>query len=298
MKSTRIFLSLGKWKCLIAVSIAVFQLFASGSQIYVAENGSGDVEQFNSVTQSGTTFASGLDPIGLAFNSAGDLFVGDNAASTIYRYSPGGTRTTFATAGLQNPIGLAVDSAGDVYAANLNGNDITKYTSTGAGSLFANVSQPKGLTFDSSGNLYVSTANNTIVEYNSQGQGQVIATATQGLNGPLAMQFNSDGDLFVANYFSSDILERNTAGNWSVFATTPSGYSNPLGLTFGPDGTMYVTCAGNFIEQYNTQGDGSLFASTGNGPWMIAVAPVPEPSTFAMLIAGAATIWLRKRVTG
>jgi len=270
------------------------QFHVNGFDIFVAGYGSGVVQQFNSLTSSSTTFASGLvSPIGLAFDGTGNFYVGDYDAATIYRYSPNGVRTTFATVGLQNPMGLSVDGAGNVYAANLWGNNITKYSPSGAESVFANVAQPKGLTFDSAGNLYVSTGNNTILRYDSLGHSGIFATASMGLNGPLSMQFDAAGNLFVANYWGSDILKRDTAGNWSVFATTPPGYSNPVGLALDADGSMYVSCAGNFIEKYNAQGNGTFFASTVNGPWMIAIKPVPEPSSFVMLVTSASTICLR-----
>lgn len=268
------------------------QFHVDGSDIFVAGYGSGMVQQFNSLTTSSTTFASGLaSPIGLAFDRAGNFYVGDYDAWTIYRYDPSGIRTTFATVGLNYPMGLAVDGSGNVYAANLWGNSITKYTPSGLMSVFANVTKPKGLTFDGAGNLYVSTENNNILRYDSLGHSQVFATGAMGLNGPLGMQFDAAGNLFVANYFASDILKRDTAGNWSIFATTPPGYSNPLGLALDVDGSMYVSCAGNFIEKYNTQGSGTFFASTVNGPWMVAIKPVPEPSYSVMFVAAAA-IWL------
>jgi sugar lactone lactonase YvrE len=276
-----------------SLALLLSQSHVNGSDLFVAGYGSGVVQQFNSLTSSSTTFASGLvNPIGLAFDSAGNFYVGDYGASTIYRYGPNNIRTTFATAGLQNPMGLAVDGSGNVYAANLWGNSITKYTPGGLMSVFANVTKPKGLTFDGAGNLYVSTEANTILRYDSLGHSQVFATASMGLNGPLGMQFDTAGNLFVANYFASDILKRDTAGNWSVFAATPPGYSNPAGLALDVDGSMYVTCAGNFIEKYDAQGNGTFFASTVNGPWMIAIKPVPEPSSFVMLI-GAAAVYLR-----
>jgi hypothetical protein len=45
-------------------------------------------------------------PSGLAFNSAGDLFVEDFGTGNIYEYTPGGARTTFAS-GLAGPLTLA-----------------------------------------------------------------------------------------------------------------------------------------------------------------------------------------------
>jgi hypothetical protein len=55
-----------------------------------------------------STFASGLNgPWGLAFNSAGDLFVVEGGYSgNIYEFTPGGVESTFAS-GLSGPLGLA-----------------------------------------------------------------------------------------------------------------------------------------------------------------------------------------------
>jgi glucose/arabinose dehydrogenase len=54
-------------------------------------------------------FASGLNnPLGLAFDSAGDLFEADYGSGNIYEYTPGGAQTTFAS-GLSNPAGLAFE---------------------------------------------------------------------------------------------------------------------------------------------------------------------------------------------
>ena len=44
-----------------------------------------------------TTFASGLDCIGLAFDGAGNLFAADYGSDKIYRFTPDGTRSTFAS---------------------------------------------------------------------------------------------------------------------------------------------------------------------------------------------------------
>jgi streptogramin lyase len=54
-----------------------------------------------------STFASGLsEPFGLACDSAGDLFVGDWGSGMIYKFTPGGTESTFAS-GLDGPTALA-----------------------------------------------------------------------------------------------------------------------------------------------------------------------------------------------
>src|SRR5438094_8520964 len=45
---------------------------------------------------------------GLAFDTAGNLFVADFAKRSVFKYTPDGTKSTF-VAGLKSPIGLCLD---------------------------------------------------------------------------------------------------------------------------------------------------------------------------------------------
>ena len=104
--------------------------FASGiSSVGLACDRSGNllVSQENSIlkfTSAGakSTFVSGLgNPIDLALDGAGNLFVEDRAVSDarigryILKIGPDGTKSTFAT-GLNDPSALAADPVGQVYA--------------------------------------------------------------------------------------------------------------------------------------------------------------------------------------
>lgn len=74
-------------------------------------------------------FATNLNqPWGLAFDRAGNLFVSNSGDNRIYKFTPAGARTIFATtgAGLNNPRGLAFDSAGYLYVANAGSGSILK----------------------------------------------------------------------------------------------------------------------------------------------------------------------------
>src|SRR5262249_45135590 len=76
--------------------------------------GTGSILEF-SPTGARTVFATGLgSPADMTFNSAGDLFVAQSGGSdsTIYRFAPNGTRSTFATVTGQGIGGLAFNSAG------------------------------------------------------------------------------------------------------------------------------------------------------------------------------------------
>src|SRR5450631_1818474 len=70
-----------------------------------------------------STFASGLiNPQGLAFDSAGNLFVASFVnGGNILEFTPGGTQSTFAS-GLPGPIALAFNSAGNLLVTTYSGN--------------------------------------------------------------------------------------------------------------------------------------------------------------------------------
>ena len=279
-------------KSIIIGSVLGFQCLVNGGDLYVAGYGysSGLIIWFDTAEQFPFPhlFDGGLASAkGLAFDGAGNLYVGDYDASTIYRYSPNGDRTTFATVGLHQPTGLAIDGDGNVYAANLWGNNVTKYTPDGSESVFVNVAQPTGLTFDSTGNLYVCTGNSTIMRYDPLGHGELFATYSDGLGDPISMQFDPAGNLFVANYGASDIVKRDTSGNWSVFATTPN---NAFGLALDTDGSLFVSCNGGFIQKYDALGNGTYFTRSMSGPWMMAFKPVPEPAIHTLAGLGALSL--------
>ena len=129
------------------LSIAPQPTFASPGDLYESDNDSGNIYEF---TPGGTrsTFASGLNrPVGLAFNSAGNLFEADALSNNIYEFTPGGTRTTFAS-GLNYPIGLAFNSGGNLFEADYLSDNIYDFTPGGTRSTFASgLNGPAGLAF-------------------------------------------------------------------------------------------------------------------------------------------------------
>jgi hypothetical protein len=53
------------------------------------------------------------------------------------KFAPNGTGSLFASTGLDFPKGLAFDSSGNLYAANLGNNTIEEFAPNGTASLFA-----------------------------------------------------------------------------------------------------------------------------------------------------------------
>ena len=114
------------------------------------------------VTSAGkvSTFASGFhDPTGLAFDSAGNLYVANafnfSYGASVSLVTPTANVSTFASGlGLVSPQGLAFDAAGNLYVANLGNETVSKVSPAGAVSTFATVGYvPVSLAFDAAGKL-------------------------------------------------------------------------------------------------------------------------------------------------
>jgi sugar lactone lactonase YvrE len=101
-----------------------------------------------------SAFTENAFPVGLAFDSTGNLFVsteGDPGNDTILEFTPSGMESTFAT-DLTNPRGLAFDSSGYLFVAESNpapDGDILKFApGGGAPTVFASgIDLPEFLAF-------------------------------------------------------------------------------------------------------------------------------------------------------
>jgi sugar lactone lactonase YvrE len=201
--------------------------------------------------------AANFDFLGLATDMTGNAYVmatDDNSgAGKILKFTPDGNRLIFGTVPgttgdnlLQANEDLAFDSAGNLYAADGGAQTIYKFAPDGTRTVFVAPSAfdpgvyPFGLTFDNSGNLFVSTecfapffcepGSDTILKFTPTGVGSTFAT---GLTTPRGLAFDGSGNLFVAESFpGGDILKFPPGGGSpTVFA---SGFGRPQFLTFGP----------------------------------------------------------------
>jgi hypothetical protein len=86
------------------------------NNLFVADNS--NIYEF---TTNGTrsTFATGLNnPIGLAFDSSGNLFETDAGSGSVYKFTTNGTQSTVAS-GLNHPWDLAFDSVGELFCLSV-----------------------------------------------------------------------------------------------------------------------------------------------------------------------------------
>ncbi len=134
----------------------------------------------------------GLDPFGMATDSAGNIYIADLFNHRVRKIAPDGVMTTVAGSGQQGfdgdsgpaidarlnyPHDVAIDAAGNLYIADLANNRIRKvapdgiittvvgtgdggFGGDGGPATRANIWGPKGVAVDSTGNIYIADFDN------------------------------------------------------------------------------------------------------------------------------------------
>lgn len=172
------------------------------------------------------------------------LFVSADPPATVSQYTPNGTASTFSSS-FDDPKGLVFNSAGDLFVGDYGSGNVYEFTPGGTQSTYANVGGiPVGAAFDSAGNLYESDYANGNIYKIAPGGGSQTAFIS-GLDGPEALAFDRAGNLFVACQKNSEVVEITAGGATSTFA---SGLSRPEGLAFNGSGVLFVSCLSSIVE--------------------------------------------------
>jgi sugar lactone lactonase YvrE len=258
--------------------------------IYETNFKSNTVQAFSSAGASLGVFCNVVNPTGLAFDKAGNLFVSsdDAVGYSIQKFAPDGSGSVFATSGLNAPHALAFDKDGNLYVANAQNATIEKFTPDGVGTVFADasdgVAHPADLLFDVAGNLFVTNAyggptrTGSVEKFTPDGIASVFADSV--FNTAYGLAIDSAGNIYVSNYLGNNVLKFSPDGtSLGVFVSTP--LHAPHGMFFDSSGNLYVANnATNTIEKFSSTGAYlGVFASTGSGPHFFALsAPTPMPT--------------------
>jgi len=178
--------------------------FNNAGLLYVANANGSTVRTY----PGGSVFAStGLNiPYGITFDTSSNLYVANGGDNTIEMFSAGGSPSLFASglSGLRD----VTWKAGVLYVAGGGSTNSTIFQATATGnstgtlhpSVFTGVNDPRGLAFDSAGNLYVSTGAGTLKKFDSNGN-VLWATNTGSTLGFIAAQFEcAPGNMTIAQY--------------------------------------------------------------------------------------------------
>ncbi len=223
--------------------------------IFVASAGNNRILRYNPDTGVTDLFAgvSSLDsPVGLAFDSGGNLFVSNFGAGNILRFArdasgvlQGGSPTVFAS-GLTEPYHLAFGPDSLLYVASVvpqGGAELRRYTTTagaqfGTFSVFSSavssgLTAPTGLAFGANGTLFAAdSAADTISGYGPSGgapQSVLAPAAPAELVFPQGLAYSpTTGSLYAANYVNDNILRIDPVTGQAVVLT--EGISAPTGL--------------------------------------------------------------------
>jgi serine/threonine protein kinase, bacterial len=118
------------------------------------------------------------DPVGVAVDAAGAVYVPDAAGNAIRKLSPAGKLLSTWPTRFNHPSGIALDPEGQIYIADMGNSRIVKLSATGrllaswrtAGPSSMPFRSPEALAVDARGNVFVAdTGNNRILELSPEG---------------------------------------------------------------------------------------------------------------------------------
>jgi sugar lactone lactonase YvrE len=265
-------------------------------------------------------------PYGVIVDPAGNIYLSDSNNSRIRRVDAGtGLISTIAgngtsgysgdggpatQASISQPGGLTMDGAGNIYFAD-SGNDIIRhidavsgiittiagvpmtqgYSGDGLAAISANLSSPRGVTFDAAGDLFIAdTSNNVIREVNATTgniatvagtgaggyNGDAIPATTAQLYTPWTVSVGADNSLYIAD-LSNNRVRKVTAGTISTLAGTGSrGFfgdngpasaaelNDPTSVILDPAGDLYIADSGNDRVRKVYAGTGIIQTLAGN----------------------------------
>ena len=291
----------------------------------------------------GPAVAAQMIPDAVAFDAAGNFYIADgNRVRKVDALT--GIINKVAGNGLQGDSGdggpataaefvasrIALDSHGNLYIADafanrvrevdaatgiittVAGNGTQGYSGDGGAATAATLNVPRGIDFDSAGNLYIVDSGNKVVREVDHSTGD-IATVTgagtaSGLSDPDGIAVDTAGNLYVADMGTDSVRKvvlstgvmTTVAGNGTPgytgdgFAATSAQLDAPGDLAVDSAGNLYIADFNNVaIRKVNlatgiisTVTGGNLKLSTGDGG-LASAANITSPSGIAVDSKGA-----------
>jgi sugar lactone lactonase YvrE len=253
----------------IAIDAAGHLYVADSAHIALASSNSANNDRIRKITPAGEVstlaggkvgFADGVgsdarfnEPVGIAIDAAGNLYVADTRNDSIRKITPAGEVSTLAGGW----TGFAGGWSG--FAGEWSG------FADGVGR-DARFRSPHGIAIDAAGNLYVADAwNHRIRKITPAGEVSTLAGSEKGFADgvgsdakfywPSGIAIDAAGNLYVADYRNHRIRKITPAGEVSTLAGSEEGFADgvgsdarfrlPEGIAIDAAGNLYVADSGN-----------------------------------------------------
>jgi len=320
LKSKIIFFKQAFWAFLSLTAFCANTFAAPGDIFTIAGGGVGDggpaASAYLNTPQAVTVDASGNIYIADQLNhrirkvdaSTGDITtVAGNGAQT---YSGDGGPA--ASASLNSPAGAAVDASGNIYIADygnhrirkvdastwnittIAGNGTAGYSGDGGPAAAACLNNPRGVTVDASGNIYIADYGNHCIRKIDASTGDITTVAGNGaagysgdggpadaanLNFPYGAAIDASGNIYIADTNNNRIrkVDASTGNISTVAGNATGGYSgdggpaasasinHPTGAAIDASGNIYIADNYNHRIRKVDASTGNISTIAGNG---------------------------------
>ncbi len=188
----------------------------------------------------------------------------------ISKYAPNGTSTVFASGLTSNgPERMTFDASGNLYMSAVYTGEVDKFTPDGHRTIYASgIPIPMGLAFDASGNLYTTSNYSNIVKITPTG---AVSTVVSGITNPFDLTFDSAGNMYYTS--TTGLYKRTPTGTISTIASVPGlPGGNFVGLAMDKSGNFYLGDYNNHsIQKVTAGGLVSTFATLSYSPEGMAI---------------------------
>jgi sugar lactone lactonase YvrE len=299
----------------------IWKITSAGATTYIAGNGA------NVGAVDGIGIEAGfINPLGLAYDGQGNLYVGDRYTLRKVAVSSGGVTTlagnstlfgnadgTGNAARFSGISGVAIDGSGNIYVADSEGNfTIRKVTSAGAVTTFAGTAGKigaadgtgsaaqfdalNGIAADAAGNLYVTVANNTIRKITSAAVVTTLA-GTPGITGSAdgtgaGAQFNLPYGVAVdaaGDVFVTDSLNYTIRERYAAANAAPTIGTQPASQSvgIGASATFAVQASGVPTPAYQWQFNGASIGGATSPTLTIANVQATSLGTYSVAVSNS-----------
>jgi DNA-binding beta-propeller fold protein YncE len=184
-------------------------------------------------------------PWDVANDASGNVYTMNESTNTIYKISPAGNITTFATVPV--PTGIAVDGSGNVYVSAFNAGSVYKFGPTGTQiAIITGFNSPYGIAIDNANNAYVvNSGTNTILKITAGGTTSA-TFSTPTLPQPYGIAIDPSNNVYVSQYATTGTVIKFSLGSTAITKTF-TGFNAPRQLGSDASGNIYIADYGNNV---------------------------------------------------